>query len=607
MGKLLSCVACLAFIAAAGAAARALPPAGDVDVLQQAYVKASNTDMLDHFGEAVAADGDTLVVGALNERSAATGVNGDQSDDSSFYAGAAYVFVRGGAGWVQQAYLKASNTEEGDEFGDAVAISSDTIVVGAYGEDSPASGVNGSQGNGLTNAGAAYVFVRNGSSWSQQAYLKASNPGTPARFGHSVAISGDTIVVGAYTQNGGASESGAAYVFVRTGETWVEQAYLKASNFDNLDRFGLAVDIDDDTLVVGAFDEDSGATGVNGLQNDESAGESGAAYVFTRAAGAWTQQAYLKASNTDSLDNFGLAVSVSGDTIVVGAPGEDSSSTGVNGHQNSEAASSAGAAYIFTRTAGTWSQQAYVKASNTGIGDTFGEAVSLSGDALVVGAGRENSQSTGINGVQANESFLDAGAGYLFVREGGDWTQQAYIKASNTGLDDTFGYSAQVSGDVLVVGAYNEEGSATGIDGPDDDEAYQAGAAYVYDLGLDPWLALGFGLAGVAGVPSLSGSGPLTPASAGSLALADAAPASLAMLFVSLASTPTPFKCGTLVAVPVAFQLPLATNAAGALNLAWGAWPAGLSGLELYFQYAIQDGAAVCGVALSNALRAGVP
>ena len=586
--------------------ARAQPPAGDVDVVQQAYVKASNTDSLDEFGGAVAASGDTLVVGARYEDSAATGVNGDQNADSEPQAGAAYVFVRGGAGWVQQAYLKASNTEDNDLFGESVAISGDTIVIGAFWEDSAASGVNGSQGNGLQAAGAAYVFVRDGGSWSQQAYLKASNPGILDYFGFSVAISGDTIVVGAFGEDAGAEESGAAYVFVREGETWSEQAYLKANNPDSFDEFGIDVAVDGDTIVVGAFREGSGSTGVNGPQ-DESAPASGAAYAFTRQDEVWTQQAFLKASNTGIGDQFGTAVSVSGDTIVIGAPQEDSNSTGVNGHQANEDASNSGAGYVFTRSAGIWSQQAYVKASNTGGSDRFGEAVSVSGDSLVVGAGRENSRAKGINGPQENETAPDAGAAYLFVREAGAWSQHAYIKASNTGADDTFGFSAEVSGDLLVVGAYGESGSATGIDGPDDDEAYQSGAAYAYDLGLDPWLALGFGLAGEAGVPSLSGSGPLTPASAGALQLADAAPASLAMLFVSLASTPTAFKCGTLATVPVAFQLPLATNGAGAIHLAWASWPAGLSGLDLHFQYAIQDGAAPCGVALSNALRASVP
>ena len=172
-----------------------------------------------------------------------------------------------------------------------------------------------------------------------------------------MAIDGDTIVVGAFAEDGGAEDAGAAYVFVREGGTWSEQAYLKASNTGGSDHFGAAVSVSGDTVVVGSYGEDSSSTGVNGPQN-ELGGNSGAAYVFTRQGGVWTQQAFLKASNTGTGDQFGTAVATSGDTIVVGAPGENSNSTGVNGHQANEDAGDSGAAYVFTRTAGTWSQQA---------------------------------------------------------------------------------------------------------------------------------------------------------------------------------------------------------------------------------------------------------
>ena len=145
-------------------------------IAQQAYLKASNTDAGDAFGSSVAVSGDTVVVGAQRESSNATGVNGDQSDNSAAVAGAAYVFVRNGTTWTQQAYLKASNTEANDLFGISVAVSGDTVVVGADFEASNATGVNGNQAdNSASGAGAAYVFVRNGTTWSQQAYLKASN------------------------------------------------------------------------------------------------------------------------------------------------------------------------------------------------------------------------------------------------------------------------------------------------------------------------------------------------------------------------------------------------------------------------------------------------
>jgi len=303
------------------------------------------------------------------------------------------------------------------------------VVVGSVQEASNATGVNGNQAdNSATNSGAAYVFVRIGGVWSQQAYLKASNTGASDRFGISVAVSGDTV-------------------------------------------------------VVGAVDEDSSATGVNGNQADNSAAQSGAAYVFVRVGGVWSQQAYLKASNTEAFDQFGWSVAVSGDTVVVGAYQEDSNATGVNGNQADNSANGSGAAYVFVRIGGVWIQQAYLKASNTGAGDRFGFSVTVSGDTVVIGAQDEDSNAIGVNGNQADNSAAQSGAAYVFVRAGGVWSQEAYLKASNTGAGDQFGWSVAVSGDTLVVGAYQEDSSATGVDGNGaDNSAGDTGAAYVFDL-----------------------------------------------------------------------------------------------------------------------------
>ncbi|MBL8692560.1 MAG: FG-GAP repeat protein [Planctomycetes bacterium] len=315
----------------------------------------------------------------------------------------------------QQAYLKASNTGAGDQFGYSVAISGDTVVIGTPGEDSNATGVNGSQfDNSSIDSGAAYVFVRNGLSWSQQAYVKPSNSGPLDNFGSSVAISGNTIVVGSPGEDSSstgvnnfqgvdsAGDSGAAYVFERIGTTWSQQAYLKASNTDADDRFGYTVGISGDTIVVGAGGEDSIATGVNGNSADDGALDSGAAYVFVRAGTSWSQQAYLKASNTGAGDNFGTSVAVSGNTIVIGASGESSGSVGVNANQSDNSSPSSGAAYVFARVSGMWSQQAYLKPSNTGTDDRFGGCVSISGDTVVVGAINEDSSATGVNGHQGD-------------------------------------------------------------------------------------------------------------------------------------------------------------------------------------------------------------
>ena len=256
-----------------------------------------------------------------------------------------------------------------------------------------------------------------------------------------MAVSGDTVVVGAdledssttgvnSTPNESATDAGAAYVFVRSGTTWSQQAYLKASNTGAGDYFGISVAVSGDTVIVGAIGEDSSTTGVNSTPN-ESAIYAGAAYVFVRSGTTWSQQAYLKASNTGAGDYFGLSVAVSGDTVIVGAPHEDSSTTGVNSTPN-ESATDAGAAYVFVRSGTTWSQQAYLKASNTGAGDGFGWSAAVSGDMVVVGAYHEDSSTTGVNSTP-NESATDAGAAYVFVRSGTTWSQQAYLKASNTG------------------------------------------------------------------------------------------------------------------------------------------------------------------------------
>jgi len=474
------------------------------------YVKASNTEAADWFGASVALsrDGNTLAVSAPYEDSSATGIEGNQADDSATDSGAVYVFVRDGAGaWSQQAYVKASNTEADDYFGRSVTLSGDgnTLVVGAYVEDSNAVGIGGNQANDSAPlSGAVYVFVRDGAeAWSQQAYVKASNTGGSDLFGTSVALSddGDTLAVGAYGEdsdatgiegnqtNENAYASGAVYVFVRDAGAWSQQAYVKASNTGADDDFGISVALsgDGDTLAVGAFVEDSSATGIGGSQTNNSATDSGAVYVFVReGTGVWSQQAYVKASNTGAYDRFGLGIALSADgkTLAVGAYLEDSNATG---NQANDSSIDSGAAYVFVRDgAGAWSQQAYVKASNTGVLDQFGYGVALSadGNTLAVGARSENSSATGIEGSQADESASAFGAVYVFVREEvGAWSQHAYVKASNTEASDEFSYSMALSGDgkTLAVGAYQEDSSAKGIAGDQaDNGALDAGAVYLF-------------------------------------------------------------------------------------------------------------------------------
>jgi hypothetical protein len=392
-------------------------------VVQQAYVKASNPNMYDAFGSSLAlsGDGSTIAVGATGESSAATGINGNQSDNTATSSGAVYVFTRVGATWMQQAYVKASNTETNDTFGDAVALSADgnTLAVGATGEDSAATGIDGNQADNSASArGAVYVFARNGTTWTQQAYVKQSNATTGGDgFGKAVALSidGNTLAVGAPAEGG----SGAAYVYTRSGTTWTAQAYAKASNADSGDGYGtaLALSGDGSTLAVGALWEGSAATGIGGNQSDNSTRFAGAAYLIERAGSTWTQQLYIKASNAQTNDFFGcyVAMSSDGNWLAVGAQGESSSATGIGGNQADNSINSSGAVYVFARRDTGWTQDAYVKATNTGPMDDFGEvALSPNADVLVVSAPYEDSGATGIDGNQADDSAKDAGAMYLY-------------------------------------------------------------------------------------------------------------------------------------------------------------------------------------------------
>ena len=401
---------------------------------KQAYLKSYNSETNDNFANSVSISGDTIVVGAWGEDSNSIVINSGKDDNSKVNSGAAYVFTRTGSTWTQQAYLKAANADENDRFGYSVAVSGDSIVVGARLEDSIATGVNNinSTDNSASNAGAAYVFTRTGSTWTQQAYLKAANTGAGDFFGTSVAISNDTIVVAASLEdsngtginsiNGGndlAANSGSAYVFVRTGSTWSTEAYLKASNTGAGDQFGTAVAIANDTIVVGAIGEDSNTTGVNGTQTNNSASFAGAAYIFARTSTTWSQQAYLKALSTEVFDFFGTSVAISGETIVVGALGDTSSTL----------AADAGAAIVFSRTAGIWSQDAYLQASNAEADDFLGTSVAISGNLIAAGADGEDSDSITINSGQSNNMSPDSGAAYIF-----DFVFSASVGGSVTGL-----------------------------------------------------------------------------------------------------------------------------------------------------------------------------
>jgi trimeric autotransporter adhesin len=346
---------------------------------------------------------------------------------------------------VAPTYLKASNYSA--QFGQAVALSRDgkTLAIGAPEESSAGIGVDGAQTPYTRNSsGAVYVFARDGFGWRQQAYIKASNADGYDRFGFSVALSadGNTLAVGAYTESGGAAgvggdqtdnsvlNSGAVYVFTRSAESptfsapvhWTQSAYIKASNPDEHDLFGSAVALSANgaTMAVSAPGEDSRATGIDGDEIDDRELSAGAVYVFRAVRGGWAQEAYVKASNTEAGDELGASVALgaAGDVLAVGAGNEDSGARGVNGNQGDDLATGegSGAAYLFIRANGSWSQMGYFKPTNTERFQWFGGQVSLagSGHTLAVGAAFESSNAVGVNGTQTSSNARHTGSAYVF-------------------------------------------------------------------------------------------------------------------------------------------------------------------------------------------------
>jgi hypothetical protein len=475
------------------------------------YLKATSPNATDTFGTSVAVSGDgaTVVVGVPGDDTTAAG------------SGAAYVFARIAGEWSQQSYLKASSAAAGNAFGKTVVISNDgsTIAIGAP--------------NRATNAGAVYVFVRNGAGWVQQgAALVSSNTQGDDRFGTALALSsnGSILAIGATGEdsdgtgasNNSAADAGAAYVFTRNGAAWTQQAYIKPSNTQEDDLFGgaLALSAAGNMLAVGAIGEASASTIINGDAANNGAPGAGAVYIFNNNGLAWVQSAYIKAPNAETIDHFGSAVSLSadGNTLAVGAPEEDGTATGAQpfpipappgvpppdpnvpppaGAPNPlpttfqglcaaavlrpSVGCESGAVYIFVRNAGVWSAHTYIKGSNNEYEDRFGTSVALTaaGDAVAIGSPSEDSSAKGIEGNETLEDATGSGAAYIYRLSDGTWAQQSYVKASNTDANDAFGSAIAVSSDAatLVVGALGE---ASTNDDPNDDTAAAAGAAYLY-------------------------------------------------------------------------------------------------------------------------------
>lgn len=369
----------------------------------------------------------------------------------------------------QTSKLTAPDAASSDNLGFAVGAGTDTAIVSAARDDD--------------YKGSAYIYVRNGGVWSQQQKLTAADGVAEDNFGWSVAIDGDTAVVGANLDDGTGIDQGSVYVFVRSGVTWSQQQKLTAGDAAAGDQFGVSVAISGDSIVVGSFGDDSfrgsvyvftrngaiwsqqqkltagdgladdefgwsvsvnGETFVSGAHRDD--GGRGSAYVFTRTGGVWSQQQKLTAADGATFDQFGYSASINGDSIIAGAPIDD------NG------GALTGSAYVFTRAGSVWSQQQKLTASDAAANDSFGTSVSLRGDTAAVGANNDDSA-----------SLSDQGSTYVFTRVGSVWTQQQKLTASDGSASDSFGGSVSLGPDFAVVGSYLDD--VTGLD---------EGSAYIY-------------------------------------------------------------------------------------------------------------------------------
>ena len=366
----------------------------------------------DYFGSAVSVSGDTVVIGAVNDYTAAgTG------------AGSAYAFVRSGATWIFQAKLMANDASAADKFGTSVALDGDTVVIGAEGEG---------------GVGSAYVFVRQGAGWTQQTKFQGTKPNS--RFGNCVALSGNTVLIGAPQHDLQSFDEGAAFVYQRTGTAWSLQTILIPSDSYPYDWFGYSVALSGDTALVG-----------HRYWHGTAGSFPGQAYVFTRNGNTWMEQAILTAGDTSSEDNFGQAVALSGNTALVGA-------TVFNDNR--------GSAYVFTRSGTNWTQEAKLVPDDAQQADQIGLRLALDGDVAVLGSQWADT-----------EAGSNAGAAYVFARSGGSWVQQAKLKANPGRLQEYFAYSVSLSAGTAVLGAVTAQ----------TENGTPSGGAYVFVNNDETW------------------------------------------------------------------------------------------------------------------------
>ena len=329
--------------------------------------------------------------------------------------------------WNELQKILSSDGAKNDYFSFSLSLDGDTALIAAHLDDD----------NGI-DSGSVYVFVRMGATWTQQAKLLPSDGAAEDEFGCSVSLSGDTAIIGAYSDDDNGIDSGSAYVFTRSGGIWTQQAKLLASDGAAGDWFGRSVSLDGDTAIIGAS------------ANNDYGYNSGSAYVFTRSGTTWTQQSKLLASDGAAEDYFGFSVSLDGNTALIGAVWDDD-----NGYRS-------GSAYVFTRSGTTWTQQSKLLASDGAAEDYFGYSVSLSGDTAIIGSYGDDD-----NGDMS-------GSAYIFTRSVSTWTQQAKLLASDGASNDYFGYPVSIDGDTVLIGAVSAN-------------SYYRGSAYVFTRNGTTW------------------------------------------------------------------------------------------------------------------------
>ncbi len=404
-------------------------PSAPVNWIETQKILASEGETDDQFGFSVSIDGDTAVIGSPLD------------DDNGENAGSAFVYTFNGTSWIQQAILYASNGTTNGCFGYAVSLDHDTVLVSAWRDN-----------NNGPDARCVYVFIHNGTTWTQQTRLHGSDSITDDNFGYSLSLNDNIALVGSPWDDDNGQDTGSAYLFVRNGTQWTQQQKLHASDASRGDVFGFSVSLEGDTALISArCDDDKGV-------------DAGSVYVFTHTDSSWIQQAKLLASDGAANDWFGYSVSVSGNTAGIGASLDD------------DKGDNSGSTYLFTRNGNQWTQITKLVAPDGGAGDQFGHAVCLDGNTCLVSAWNDNDHG----------EF--SGSAYVFKKLGGNWPQQAKLNASDGTVDDEFGNSVSLSDGTAFIG-----------DRYDDDKGEDSGSVYVY-LRVNEIPPLGINITGGLGI-----------------------------------------------------------------------------------------------------------